>query len=115
MGYGVNAHRVQDISLLATIEQASTILIMTRNVSSAVLETTKWLPPLMPKIALTLAGPESDGKQQPITISVSELIAYFAHTGHTRLLLAGRKNLQVKETTAQIDRLVRDASSQPCP
>lgn len=69
----------------------------------------------MAKIVVTLAGPESDSKKQPIVVSLSELIAYFPHTGHTRLLLSGRKDLQVKETTAQIDRLVRDAASQPLP
>ena len=43
-------------------------------------------------------------------LPVSELIAYSGHTGYTRLNLVGRKVLDVRETTAEIDQLVREAS-----
>jgi len=48
-------------------------------------------------------------------LSVSDLIAYSGHTGYTRLNLVGRKVLDVRETTAEIDQLVREASHQSGP
>ena len=43
-------------------------------------------------------------------LPLSELIAYSGHTGYTRLNLVGRMVLDVRETTTEIDRLVREAS-----
>jgi hypothetical protein len=62
-------------------------------------------------IDLTLAhgnGIRSSGSI--VTVPVLQLIAYEQQTGCTRLLLVGRKSVQVKENTDQIDRLVRVAS-----
>jgi hypothetical protein len=46
---------------------------------------------------------------------LSELVAYCSDGTQTRLNLTGRKVLHVKETTDQIDRLVRAAASPTCP
>jgi len=71
-------------------------------------------PPLTtPKIHLTLKqGAEG---LLVVGISINEFIAYSQNSGFTRLNLTGGKVLEVKETTDQIDRLVRAASSQPDP
>jgi hypothetical protein len=62
-------------------------------------------------IALT-AIPEEDGQPfRPVNIRPAELIAYSSVGAHTRLNLTGRKTLHVRETTDQIDRLVRAASA----
>ena len=68
-------------------------------------------PPLSaPKISLTLTQGASG--QLQVHVGVGELIAYSQNLGFTRLNLTGRKVLDVKETTDQIDRLVRKASHQ---
>ncbi len=66
-----------------------------------------------PKISLTLAqGPSG---QLTVKVSIAEFIAYSQNTGFTRLSLTGGKVLDVKETTDQIDRLVRVAACQSNP
>lgn len=47
-----------------------------------------------------------------VAIKAKELIAYDQRLGFTRIWLCGRKQLDVKEGTDQIDRLVRQAASQ---
>lgn len=64
----------------------------------------------MPKVSLTLMQTETG--QVVVKVSIAEFIAYSQNTGFTRLNLTGGKVLDVKETTDQIDRLVRVASSQ---
>jgi len=61
----------------------------------------------VPRITLSRA----DGTDTAV-LPLSELIAYSAHADYTRLNLVGRKVLDVKETTQEIDRLVRQASQQ---
>ena len=70
-------------------------------------------PLTTPKIHLTLK--QGAQGQLVVGISISEFIAYSQNSGFTRLNLTGGKVLEVKETTDQIDRLVRAASSQPNP
>jgi hypothetical protein len=65
-----------------------------------------------PTIALTAASKEPGQQPQPVSMPLSELIAYSSDGTHTRLNLTGRKVLHVKETTDQIDRLVRAAATQ---
>lgn len=65
---------------------------------------------LAPRINLTLTQPEAG--RYVIGVGVSEFIAYCQNTGFTRVNLRGGKVLDVKETTDQIDRLMRAASSQ---
>jgi hypothetical protein len=48
-------------------------------------------------------------KGSKISVPVSELITYKQNTEGTQLRLVGRKSIQVMESTAQIDRLVRAA------
>ena len=62
----------------------------------------------MPRITLSRA----DGTETAV-LPLSDLIAYSEHFGYTRLNLVGRRVLDVKETTAEIDRLVREASQRP--
>jgi hypothetical protein len=50
--------------------------------------------------------------QSPVIVAIDELIAYSQGSNFTRLNLTGRKVLDVKETTDEIDRLVRAATSQ---
>jgi len=64
-----------------------------------------------PKIHLTLM--QGQQGQLVVGVSISEFIAYSQNAGFTRLNLTGGKVLEVKESTDQIDRLVRAASSQP--
>jgi hypothetical protein len=71
-----------------------------------------WTSPA-PKIHLTLKQGLSG--QVVVDVSINEFIAYSQNSGFTRLNLTGGKVLEVKETTDQIDRLVRAASSQPNP
>jgi hypothetical protein len=68
-----------------------------------------WSPPTH-KISLTIAGAE--GGQCSVSVGVVELIAYSQEMGFTQLTLTGSKVLHVKETTDQIDRLVRAAATQ---
>lgn len=58
---------------------------------------------------MTLNQAEPD--QVAIEVGITEFIAYSQNTGFTRLNLRGGKVLDVKETTDQIDRLVRLASA----
>jgi hypothetical protein len=44
-----------------------------------------------------------------VDVVVSQLLTYSQEKGFTRLRLTGRKTLDVKETTARIDSLIRDA------
>jgi hypothetical protein len=60
---------------------------------------------LVPRITLSRAD-----TTDIVDLPLSELIAYSGHAGYTRLNLVGRKVLDVRETTAEIDRLVREAS-----
>lgn len=64
-------------------------------------------PLATPRISLILTQAESGQVQ----VSIAEFIAYSQNTGFTRLKLTGGKVLDVKETTDQIDRLVRLASA----
>jgi hypothetical protein len=66
-----------------------------------------------PSIALTVASQEPGQQPRPVSMLLSELVAYCSDGTQTRLNLTGRKVLLVKETTDQIDRLVRAAASQP--
>jgi hypothetical protein len=50
--------------------------------------------------------------QSPVSVLVSEMIAYSQGSDFTRLNLTGGKVLDVKETTDVIDRLVRAAAAQ---
>ncbi len=63
-----------------------------------------------PRINLTLTKAESG--QAIVRVGLVEFIAYSQNTGFTRLNLNGGRVLDVKETTDQIDRLVRSASGQ---
>jgi len=67
-------------------------------------------PPNTPGINLTLTRAESGEIQ--IKVGVVDFITYSQNPGFTRLNLTGGKVLDVKETTDQIDRLVRTAASQ---
>jgi hypothetical protein len=66
-----------------------------------------------PRINLTLK--QGQQGQMVVGVSISEFIAYSQNVGFTRLNLTGGKVLEVEETTDQIDRLVRAASSQQNP
>jgi hypothetical protein len=68
-------------------------------------------PPAMPRISLTLM--QADSGEMIVKVGVTEFIAYSQNTGFTRLNLTGGKVVDVKETTDQIDRMVRTASAQP--
>ena len=68
-----------------------------------------------PNIRLTLARATEGSPGGTIRIPASQLIAYDQQTGHTRLKLTGGKVLDVRESTDQIDRLVRAAASQGNP
>jgi hypothetical protein len=59
-------------------------------------------------IRLTLT--QAEPGQVAIEVGIADFIAYSQNTGFTRLNLKGGKVLDVKETTDQIDRLVRLAS-----
>ena len=64
-----------------------------------------------PVIRLT---PVNVGDGQPagqMPLPAYEMIAYSQGLGHTRLHLTGRRTLDVKETTQQIDLLLRAAAS----
>ena len=66
-----------------------------------------------PRISLTLT--QAEPGQILVNVGMAEFIAYSQNTGFTRLNLTGGKVLDVKETTDQIDRLVRLASGQRYP
>ena len=83
---------------------------MARKPVSLAVEKKVTQPPNTPRISLTLTQAESGEIQ--VRVGVVEFIAYSQNPGFTRLNLTGGKVLDVKETTDQIDRLVRTASSQ---
>jgi hypothetical protein len=62
----------------------------------------------LPVISLTLS--RTDPGQLQVEVGITEFISYSQCPGFTRLNLTGRKVLEVKEKTDQIDRLVRKAS-----
>ncbi len=62
------------------------------------------------KVRLTPVEAESP---EGVDVVVSQLITYSQEKGFTRLRLTGRKTLDVKETTARIDSLIRDAGRAP--
>ena len=93
--------------LATNLELAESLLVPKK--SRLVLSAKEWTP----KVALTVAPGESGQQPQPVSMRLSELIAYASDGMHTCLTLAGRKVLRVTETTDQIDRLVRAAASQP--
>jgi hypothetical protein len=66
------------------------------------------------KIRVTLVRSESgqDPAKLTIHLTLGELIAYSQDYNFTRLNLTGGKVLEVKETTDEIDRLVRAAAAQ---
>jgi hypothetical protein len=59
-------------------------------------------------IRLTPAWPEG---VETFVLATSQLIAYAAIDGVTRLWVTGRKVLEVVESTEEIDRLVRSAAA----
>jgi hypothetical protein len=64
-------------------------------------------PSREPNISLTLVG-SSDGKTpSAFRVPAAQLISYVQQDGFTRLRLTGGRVLEVKESTDQIDRLVR--------
>jgi hypothetical protein len=54
-------------------------------------------------------------EQHLVSVSIAEMIAYSQESDFTRLNLIGGKVLNVKETTDQIDRLVRVAAASQYP
>jgi len=81
-----------------------------KSVTSLNGDNSPWSSPA-PKIHLTLMQGLSG--QVVVGVAINEFIAYSQNSGFTRLNLTGGKILEVKETTDQIDRLVRAASSHP--
>jgi hypothetical protein len=68
------------------------------------------LPLRAPRINLTLT--QGEAGRLKVDVGITEFIAYSQNPAFTRLNLTGGKVLDVKETTDQIDRLVRAASGQ---
>ena len=64
------------------------------------------------EVPLTLVQTASGQPIAAIRVGVAEFITYSEQPGFTRLKLTRGKTLDVKETTGQIDHLVRNASSQ---
>jgi hypothetical protein len=62
-------------------------------------------------IRLTLRRDGSPQNSAVFSVALSELIAYAEQPGRTRLNLTGNRVVEVTETTAQIDLLVRSAAS----
>ena len=60
---------------------------------------------------ISLTPARAELAQSPVSVLVSEMIAYSQGSDFTRLNLTGGKVLDVKETTDVIDRLVRAAAS----
>lgn len=83
---------------------------MVRQTAPSAIEREAFQPLPAPRISLTLV--QADSRQVQVRVSIVELIAYSQNSGFTRLNLTGGKVLDVKETTDQIDRLVRLASGQ---
>jgi hypothetical protein len=66
----------------------------------------------LPARRIRLTPSQTEPDQSPLSVALDELISYSQGSDCTRLNLTGRRLLQVKETTDQIDRLVRAAASQ---
>ena len=67
-------------------------------------------------INLTAATETKNHKKgEVIIVRPSELIAYDQQLGFTRLVLVGRRILDVKEGTDQIDRLMRTVAASVLP
>jgi hypothetical protein len=64
-----------------------------------------------PSISLTPIRAAESNAPDSIKIVVSRLLAYDQRDSFTRLKLTGGQAIDVKESTEQIDRLVRAASS----
>ncbi|HSY17962.1 MAG TPA: hypothetical protein VK815_06490 [Candidatus Acidoferrales bacterium] len=64
------------------------------------------------KIDLTPAQAGAGPEVSPLSVNVSELIAYTQDCNRTRLNLTQGRTVEVQETTEQIDRLVRAAAAQ---
>jgi hypothetical protein len=88
------------------------IIVMTGKPVKSVSVARPWLPPMMSKVELTPVVTEVNQEIHALSVTLSELIAYAHHGNHTRLNLTGRRMVEVAETTAQIDRLVRAAATQ---
>jgi hypothetical protein len=86
--------------------------IMTDRPRESVSVASRWFPLLTTKVALTPVPAETSQQLHAFSVTLSEMIAYSHHGKHTRLKLTGRRMVLVEESTAQIDRLVRDAASQ---
>jgi len=63
-----------------------------------------------PTIRLTPVAVNDEQPSTQMTVATFDLIAYWQELGHTRLHLTGRRKLEVKEMTQEIDRLVRAAA-----
>jgi len=74
-------------------------------------ETTNQLVMGQPVIRLTPVNVREGQPAGPMPLPTYEMIAYSQGLGHTRLHLTGRRTLDVKETTQEIDQLVRAAAS----
>ena len=68
-----------------------------------------------PNVRLTLAKATEGNASGSVSIPASKLLAYYQQMGFTRLKLIGGIILEVKETTDQIDRLVRAAAAYHSP
>lgn len=66
-------------------------------------------------IALTLVRDEAGNPAMTIQVQPAQMIAYDQEQGFTRLRLTGKKVVEVKESTDQIDRLVRGAAANEFP
>ena len=62
-------------------------------------------------IALTLVKDEAGNPSARVQIHPAQMISYRQQPGFTQLRLTGYKVLEVKESTDQIDLLVRGAAS----
>jgi hypothetical protein len=64
-----------------------------------------------PSVSLTLATVGNSSPSGSLRVPASKLLTYDQQMGFTRLRLTGRTVLDVRESTDQIDRLVRAAAS----
>ena len=62
-------------------------------------------------VVLTLVRDEAGNPSMTIQVQPKQMIAYHQEMGFTRLRLTGNKVLEVKESTDQIDRLVRGVAA----
>ncbi|MGD0614727.1 MAG: hypothetical protein ABSA69_04695 [Verrucomicrobiota bacterium] len=68
-------------------------------------------PTREPNISLTLVGAPEGDPSCTIRILTAQLITYSQRDNFTQLTLTGGRVLEVKESTDQIDRLVRIATA----